>query len=156
MPIFSPVHWCHPNPGRKVSVEVEDGSMGGVNNHSAFVRRGAGTPDGWGLWRGPVGLWNLHLPQPPCTQPLRTVRDAAQLLSSALHRPPPPLLPSPPGSTECVYRGLLSSSSIPYKPLLPAEEEPLSSSVHLPCSCLPLLCTLTPVWIMIEVFFLFW
>lgn len=62
--------------------------------------------------------------------------------------------PSPPGSTECVYRGLLSSSSTPYKPLLPAEEEPLSLSVHLSCSCLPLLCTLTPIWIMIELFFL--
>lgn len=63
-----------------------------------------------------------------------------------------PASPSPPGSTKCVYRGLFSSSSMPYKPLLPAEEEPLSLCVHLSCSCRPLLCTLSPVWITIEVF----
>lgn len=73
--------------------------------------------------------------------------DTASLTPASSHDGP-----SPPGSTECVYRGLLSSGSIPYKPLLPAEEEPLSLSVHLSCSCLPLLCTFTPVWIMIEDF----
>lgn len=63
--------------------------------------------------------------------------------------PEHPCWPQPPGSTECVYRGHLPSSRIQYKPLLPAEEEPLSFSAHSSCSCLLLLCTLTPVWILL-------
>lgn len=54
-------------------------------NFFLFVRRDtgleAGAPDGRGLWRRPVELWKLHLPQPPCTKPLWTVRDATLHLS---------------------------------------------------------------------------
>lgn len=55
-----------------------------------FVRMGtglqacAGDPERRGLWRRWVALWKLHLPQPPCTQPLRDVRDATPQLNGAL------------------------------------------------------------------------
>lgn len=58
--------------------------------NSIFARRGAGLQAGagaterWGLWRRPVELWKLHLPQPPCTQPLWTVWDATLHLKLAL------------------------------------------------------------------------
>ena len=58
--------------------------------NSVLVRRGAGlqasagASERWGLWRRPVELWKLHLPQPPCTQPLWTVWDATLHLKLAL------------------------------------------------------------------------
>lgn len=125
---------------------------------SAFVRWGAGLwacdgpPEGRRLWRGPVELWQLHLPQPPCPEPLWTVRDASLHLSLAIvHlcyiqcKSWDIISANSPKSTESVYRGLCLSISVQYKCPLPAEEEPLSLSAHLSCSCLLLLCTLTLV-----------
>ena len=58
-----------------------------------YHRRGAGLQADCGaskgrrLWGASLELWKLHLPQPPCTQPLWTVRNAA------LHLSPAPVLP---------------------------------------------------------------
>lgn len=95
---------------------------------SGFVRSGAGpqacagAPEGRGLWRSPVELWKLHLPQPPCAQPLWTMRDAALHLSLALHCPTLPILGwykrQPSENLQNLSRGLLMSiNNIPSAPL---------------------------------------
>lgn len=130
------------------------------------VRRGplpeasAGATEGRGLWRCSVELWQLHLPQPPCSKPLWTMRDASLhlILTSHCHTPVPPL-PITPAANPCstplesaeVDGGCCSCYFAPprrsrinhvFKTHLPAEEEPPDLPAHLSCFYLLLLCTL--------------
>lgn len=117
-----------------------------------------GAPEGRGLRGRPVELWKLHLPQPPCPQPLWTVRDAAVHLSLALRcsaRPCP--IPTNPWIVWAPPLKKLQNLSrgLPLSINMYAEGEPLTLSAHLSCAYLLLLCTLTPFFSIGGGWFLF-
>lgn len=113
-------------------------------SRGAGLQAGAGPPEGRGLWRGPVELSKLHLPQPPGAKPLWTVRDATLRLSSRLQSPTrrraTPCLSCPqeargrPRSLKSA-ESVETSISVSCQPLLPAEEEPLP--LCWPCALSP-------------------